>query len=332
MRQGIAKRFIIGIFSWSTAIVAHAEAMQHDYIRPTARQVKLDLLASERGYYWVYHGKVLTQKDSIKVESYVPVQFVFTNRTNFDYQLELRRNPFRVIDGYGTYSQPTSRTKLPGHEKTVIEFPQGKSNEWFFSAKKLYGIKIDKGSYNDDTLMPRPPESSHEGGSSPRININPDVDWFNEVSLYSNMIDINSIWASGPNSLEVMYEHDWHDDYYGEASVVRKYNEHTNFYLGYEFERKDENSDGDKRTDRGMIGAHYAMGYIEGDLRYDSDKRVLFRISSEVPLDDATLLYADWDTDHDYRIKLSYKFSPNLAVVANYHARYHGGVGIRYSF
>lgn len=327
MRQWIAS-VLVGVFVGCFATTLHAEGMHRNYIRPTARQVKLDLLAGSRGYYWVYHGKILSRNDSIKIDAGDSIQFILTNQTNFDYHLNLKGIRFRPVDGYGTYGPIVTKTVIKAHRQRFIEFSPSR-HQWFFSAGRLYTLNIDKKSFHDNAFELRQPRDLHET-SRTRTLITPDVDWYNELNLASNMVRVDSVVANGLNSVEVFFEHDWSHEYYGEAALVRKFNNQTDFYAGYEWEYKKDSRD--KRSDRGIVGLHYALPFIEADLRYDTDRRALMRLSTEVPINDEFLGYADWDTDHDYRLRISYKLAQNFYVAANYHSRYHGGVGVQVQF
>lgn len=330
---------ILVAFVWlttSTTLTVRAQPMV------SVKRLKLDLRGSRHAYFWTHRDQRIEGVDRITIPRDQALRLELVNHTQKDYVLNLHQYPFRYLSGINLKSKSSDEVYLTAGNRTVIEIPARVNRSWQFNANRLYGLRdMHDQAYLPDPSMPRaytmPTSNPHigimqspEGKDYERnpVSVIPGVKWYKDFLLYTNYFGVNSSMWSGRAGSDVMFEHDYDDQYRFQIDFIYNPFEDLDLYLGYERDKKQRRN----TINHAHLGAHYTLPWFESDLTYDKDDHFVLRLRTEVPINEELRFFADYDTNHDGRFKFLYSVTRDLSLVANYHWRYHGGIGIDYTF
>lgn len=99
-----------------------------------------------------------------------------------------------------------------------------------------------------DRMTPRAPEASRGNTRDPMtmnapdgkayqrnpVSVFPGVNWYKDFLLYTNYFGINSSAWSGRTGVDLMFEHDYKDQYRGKFDIAYNPWEFLDLYAGYE--------------------------------------------------------------------------------------------------
>ena len=290
------------------------------------REIDLRLTGSMERYTWSFDNRTLTEVDKIRINRGEIVRFNLVNETMMHHPIHLHGHFFRVLNGQDEYAPLKHTVNVPPLDTVTIEFAADEEKDWFFHCHNLYHMK--SGMARVVSYVPAG-EDDYFNSKFYRYHVENDDPWyrFADTAFQSQMM-AGRLWAyNRRNGFEVEYDYDYGDEYDVDVTYHRQLTRFLALYAGAGLEREE------RAENRGMAGASYVLPLlIESELRIDTTGHFRLELESDLQLTNRTRLHWNWNTDDEYRVRLSYEFNKKTAVTGGYDSDFKLGAGFEYRY
>ena len=291
------------------------------------REIDLRLTGSMERYTWSFDDKTLTEVDKIRIKKGEVVRFRLINETMMHHPIHLHGHFFRVLNGEHDYAPLKHTVNVPPLDTVIIEFAANEEKDWFFHCHNLYHMK--SGMARVVSYLPAG-EDDYRNSRFYRYHVKNDDPWYHfaDTSFQSHMM-AGRLWAyNRRNGVEVEYDYDYGDEYDVEVSYQRQITRFLSLFAGANFERDETDTD-----DLVVAGVNYTLPLlIDSELRIDSAGHVRLELESVLQLTDRLRFDWNWNTEDEYRVRVSYEINKKMAITAGYDSDFKSGAGFKYKF
>ena len=291
------------------------------------REIDLRLTGSMERYTWSFDDKTLTEVDKIRIKKGEVVRFRLINETMMHHPIHLHGHFFRVLNGEHDYAPLKHTVNVPPLDTVIIEFAANEEKDWFFHCHNLYHMK--SGMARVVSYLPAG-EDDYRNSRFYRYHVKNDDPWYHfaDTSFQSHMM-AGRLWAyNRRNGVEVEYDYDYGDEYDVEVSYQRQITRFLSLFAGANFERDETDTD-----DLLVAGVNYTLPLlIDSELRIDSDGHFRLELESALQLTDRLRCDWNWNTENEYRVRVSYEINKKMAITAGYDSDFKSGAGFEYRY
>jgi FtsP/CotA-like multicopper oxidase with cupredoxin domain len=290
------------------------------------REIRLELTGDMERYVWSMNGKTLNEADMIKIKKGENVRFVLVNKTMMHHPMHLHGHFFRVVNKNRDYSPLKHTVDVPPLGTRVIEFYANEEKDWFFHCHVLYHLKAGMANivrYEGSTLAPE------------IAAIRSDLfkkHWYlwANISLLTQMTEGRVVAADTRNTLSVVWEAGWDEDYEIEITYERYFNRFFKAFAGGIL------TDGEQEH-RGIIGIRYLLPFLfESSVWLDTEGEARLSLEKEIQLTDRLYAFGEFQYDteskEEWMLGTGWILNKNISLIGQYHSEYKGGIGLNIRF
>jgi FtsP/CotA-like multicopper oxidase with cupredoxin domain len=290
------------------------------------REVRLELTGDMERYVWSMNGKTLNEADMIKIKKGENVRFILVNKTMMHHPMHLHGHFFRVVNKHGDYSPLKHTVDVPPLGTRIIEFYANEEKDWFFHCHVLYHLKAGMASivrYEGSELAPEI-AAIRSGLFKEHWYF-----WAN-ISLLTQMTDGRVVAADTRNTLSVIWEAGWDEDYEAEITYERYFNRFFKAFAGAVL------TDGEQKH-RGIIGIRYLLPFLfESSVWLDTEGEARLSLEKEIHLTDRLYAFGEFQYDseskEEWMLGSGWLLNKNISLIGQYHSEYNGGIGLNVRF